>query len=341
MNQFSPLLVILNLGLLAAMIASAGIWIRLVWQNRRDLKSLPVRLVPPRRRDRPFWNPGDALVMFGLMQVVAGIIGASLIASGVIDRSEASSPGANALPLIGLTLAGGTAATVLTLLWLRIRETDVATKLGIRLDNQDAILGLKASLMILPPVLAISGLASLLIKYEHPVLDTLAIMSDPLSFSLIFIGTAIVTPFVEEFTFRVLLQGGLERIANPAIAPESAGPDATDGVSAAASESLAGDSRNPYQPPAPTSQPLAVADESDWPSDAWRSKSLWPMLVSSLIFALMHLGQGAAPIPLFVLALGLGYLYRQTGNMTAPMVVHMVLNGTTIIVEAVRIQSGN
>ena len=38
--------------------------------------------------------------------------------------------------------------------------------------------------------------------------------------------------------------------------------------------------------------------------------------VSAAIFAFMHLGQGPAPIPLFFLAIGLGYLYRQTHRAT-------------------------
>jgi membrane protease YdiL (CAAX protease family) len=77
----------------------------------------------------------------------------------------------------------------------------------------------------------------------------------------------------------------------------------------------------------------AMVDPHSEDPDSWQPQSWWPIGVASLVFALMHLGQGAAPIPLFVLSLGLGYLYRQTGNITAPVVVHMVLNGLTLIVK--------
>jgi membrane protease YdiL (CAAX protease family) len=58
-----------------------------------------------------------------------------------------------------------------------------------------------------------------------------------------------------------------------------------------------------------------------------------PIVIASIIFAVLHLGQGAAPIPLFLLSLGLGYLYRQTGNVTAPLVVHILLNALTMIAK--------
>ena len=56
------------------------------------------------------------------------------------------------------------------------------------------------------------------------------------------------------------------------------------------------------------------------------------MLATSGLFAVLHYGQGAAHYPLFFLALGLGYLYRQTGNLIAPIMVHMILNGLTLTV---------
>ena len=51
------------------------------------------------------------------------------------------------------------------------------------------------------------------------------------------------------------------------------------------------------------------------------------MIVSAAVFGLAHVGQGAAPIPLFVFGLALGYLYRQTGSILPCIVLHMGLNG--------------
>jgi membrane protease YdiL (CAAX protease family) len=83
-------------------------------------------------------------------------------------------------------------------------------------------------------------------------------------------------------------------------------------------------------------QRLADPPEAEQP---WRPVSFWPLIGASAIFAFMHFGQGAAPIPLFFLSLGLGYLYRQTGNLTACVVVHMVLNSLTLLVEILKAHS--
>ncbi|WP_246114285.1 CPBP family intramembrane glutamic endopeptidase [Rubripirellula tenax] len=281
----------MNLALLMAMAYSLMCWAKWIANYRSDLSALPSAMLPPRPRERPFWNPGDALIMMGSMQVIAGLAVGALTLSGLASRGTDTKSPEGAAYLITVTLAAGVVASLITLVWLRFRDRDAVSKLSLRLNDEDGILGLKAALMILPPVLLISAIASQLVTYEHPVLDSMAGLNDPLKFSMIFIGTAIVTPFVEEFLFRVLLQGGLERIADP------------------------------------------IAEEGE----QWRPRSYWPMVVSSLVFAMMHLGQGAAPIPLFFLSLGLGYLYRQTGNITAPMIVHMVLNGTTILMEGIRV----
>jgi membrane protease YdiL (CAAX protease family) len=55
-----------------------------------------------------------------------------------------------------------------------------------------------------------------------------------------------------------------------------------------------------------------------------------PIFVSALIFAMMHFGQGPAPIPLFFLAIGLGYLYRQTHRATPSIVVHLLINSLSM-----------
>jgi membrane protease YdiL (CAAX protease family) len=294
-------LVVLNLLLLTAMAVSCVTWIRLLWEFRGKLSALPSALVPMKPRRRPFWTPADALIMFGAMQVVAGVSVVALLSGGWVSREAANRSSSEGILLISVTLASGLVASVAMIAWLRFRDSGAIDHLSLRINDGDGVLGLRASLLILPPVLVISGLVSMLVPYEHPVIDSMAGLRDPWMFSLIFVGTAIVTPFVEEFVFRVLLQGGLQRIADPEPIDAS-----------------------------------GVIDASGAPL-TWQPRAVWPMIFSSGLFAAMHMGQGAAPIPLFVLALGLGYLYRQTGNITAPMIVHMVLNGSTIVMEALRV----
>jgi membrane protease YdiL (CAAX protease family) len=56
----------------------------------------------------------------------------------------------------------------------------------------------------------------------------------------------------------------------------------------------------------------------------------WPIFVSAAVFSAMHLGHGYDFVPLFVLAVGLGYLYRQTHRVTPCIVVHVLLNAGSL-----------
>ncbi|MGH7138570.1 MAG: lysostaphin resistance A-like protein, partial [Pirellulales bacterium] len=50
------------------------------------------------------------------------------------------------------------------------------------------------------------------------------------------------------------------------------------------------------------------------------------ILITSLLFAALHLGHGAAPVPLFFLSLALGYLYQRTHRLLPCATVHFCLN---------------
>lgn len=76
------------------------------------------------------------------------------------------------------------------------------------------------------------------------------------------------------------------------------------------------------------------------PGVPWSPIAAWPVVATSLLFAAMHLGQGAAPIPLFFLSMGLGFLYQRTGRLVPAIVVHMLLNGATLSMEYCRLNAG-
>ena len=57
----------------------------------------------------------------------------------------------------------------------------------------------------------------------------------------------------------------------------------------------------------------------------------WQSIVgSSSIFALLHVDAWPAPIPLFVLALFLGYLRYRTNGLVAPIVLHAMFNAANL-----------
>ena len=146
----------------------------------------------------------------------------------------------------------------------------------------DSVLGIAMCIAMLVPVYAVQSLVVYMLGLpsSHPTIEQL--IADPSGNGLLaaVIGAVIVAPLFEEFAFRVLLQGWLERIAGP--------------------------SRR-------------------------RSASIWPIFVSSFFFAITHQGQGAAPIALFILALGLGYLYRQTHRYAPCVVAHAFFNGLSLL----------
>ncbi len=62
--------------------------------------------------------------------------------------------------------------------------------------------------------------------------------------------------------------------------------------------------------------------------------------ITSAIFAAIHIGQGPAPFGLFVLSIGIGYLYDRTGSLTSCVVVHFLLNAMTMFFVLARMFLG-
>jgi membrane protease YdiL (CAAX protease family) len=120
-------------------------------------------------------------------------------------------------------------------------------------------------------------------------------------------AAVVSAPIVEEFLFRGIVQGWMERIlVDHPVPAEIAMP--TEAASTSADES--------QQIPASTPVEAANAGRPSWA----------PIVCSSLLFAFAHIGHGPDPIPIFFLALGLGYLYRQTHRIWPGVVVHLLLN---------------
>jgi membrane protease YdiL (CAAX protease family) len=318
----------------AALFICAGIslvlWVRLLPAiYRQGVRGFADTWLPVRRRECPFWGVAEIFVMFGAMMV-----------SGQLLLLLAQQKGWYQLPEPGESLAGQTPEMLFVvlaisalancvsigviLLWMWNIDRANIGKFGLSINRSMLGLGLKAVVMLLPPVLVLAALVNLLVAdYEHEVLDVLQQLGTPRVFAVLFFGTAIVTPIAEEILFRGLIQGGLQRLADRIVGQvESSGSDL------ASSPQSANEGGEPLlaENTADDSQAGGTSAQGNW-----EPVSYWPVIVASLIFASMHLGQGAAPIPLFLLSVGLGYLYRQTGSLIPCIAVHMVLNGMTLL----------
>ena len=340
---------------------------------RRCLHGLPLRPFEPRRRVP--WGLLD-LAMIGVATLLV-----QLSLAALADRVLGIAPGVNikGLPvdqLVSMLLAGSVLSALTTafaLVLVAFRAGATIRDLGLNQSKLagDLVLGLRAFVMLALPVYAVQWLAQWVWLHwnqqraDHTLIKLLQERPVPSSWLLACFAAVLVAPLIEEYLFRVLLQGWLENVATVlrrrrlglAVTEQSISQLLLGDVDAARSIQPAGEGEtdrspiadtqstededaaidtledaNPYRPP-----PAAtISDTATEPiADVGRRQdeprpSAWPILVSSAIFALMHWGNGPDPIPLFLLALGLGYLYQRTHRAMPCVVVHMLLNACSL-----------
>ncbi|WP_075084290.1 CPBP family intramembrane glutamic endopeptidase [Mariniblastus fucicola] len=168
--------------------------------------------------------------------------------------------------------------------------------------GNDVLLGIVSSLMLIPVVMLIQLVVTQLIPYTHPTLDSLTENFTGATAIWAWIAAVGVAPLAEEFFFRGLIQGWLQR------AFDYDEPKAwfSGGV---VEESTAREFANGY----------------------FKQLQFWaPILITSIAFAGVHMGQGPAPIPLFFLSIGIGYVFRKSGSLWPCVIVHMLLNSLSL-----------
>ncbi len=286
-------------------VASGLAWVWLL--AKRTAKGLP--LLVPRDRRTAFWTLAEFFVCFGLYIVCIGAsqqVVRRWLPAATIEQMDAGTytPAQQSPEELFMAISVGSVASVLAMasvmVWMNLVTPRALREYGLLPGLDDLKLGAKAAFFILPPVLVISTLIEMFEPYEHPVLDLIFKQPSAAMLSGLAVMTIVVAPIFEEFLFRVLFQGGAEQVARRLkLMRNDETPDAKD-----KSHTISGD------------------EVATW---TW-----WPVLAPALMFAAMHIGQGFAHVPLFFFAMGLGYLYRQTGRMGPGLVVHMILNGLTI-----------
>lgn len=205
----------------------------------------------------------------------------------------------------------------------------------------DIQLGAIAFTMLLPLIFLIQLIVTRFYKYEHELLNVLNETSGwHWTLAMVFVA-AVAAPIAEEILFRLLLQGWMEKlicfrspthdlVLGPVMGVQSEG-------SIAPVELIDTRSQNPYQSPTLpqlTLVPPTLAENLGG-AEIPRALRRWgwiPILLSSVLFALMHWSNAPAWIALTVLAVGMGYLYQRTHRITPCIVVHMLLNGLTLLI---------
>jgi membrane protease YdiL (CAAX protease family) len=266
----------------------------------------------------------------GLVDVLAAI---------VIAVAAQTCALAVAMPLTGITdfdfddvghmtvvnYAAGTAqfaGALLTLLYLFNRFGNIrAAGLNPGAVAEDLKLGIYGFLLFVPPMLLLQTVLVSFWEYEHPTMEMVSPDSSLLAIVSAWWTATIVAPVSEEILFRVVLLGWLIRcFANP--------NDFIGGV--------IGGTSKPQSAPAETYptgdltkglNPYASSASTRISNTEFKHEKTWaPVFIVALLFAVVHIGQGPAPIPIFFLGLGLCYMYRQTGSVIPCIVTHFLLN---------------
>jgi membrane protease YdiL (CAAX protease family) len=200
--------------------------------------------------------------------------------------------------------------------------------------GRDIRIGAVACLAALVPVFCVQALLIRMVEQptQHPLVQM--VFKDPHAAVMVlsFLAAVVVAPICEEITFRLLLQGWLEKWEDRIVSPPAdvAGIENLEEGETRGQEDKEIDvlDTSPF-PPVPLSPCLATTPPS---RGILGLPHGWvPILVSSLLFSLAHVGHGFDPVPLFLLAVILGYMYQRTHHIVPCIVTHMLFNLLTLI----------
>lgn len=346
---------------LALAVGSIPLWLNVLARRRSTGEMLESR----ETAGSPFGFL-DIVVMFFFWFVgQLGSVGVATTLMGVELDELASLRGADQAWFMITTAFGQLAATFLAMGLLLFRYGRISI-FGWQPANlkRDLRLGGQSFVLVVPSVLFVQWLLTQIFEYTQPTLEMLAKNADALTIVAAWFGAVLVAPICEEVFFRGVLQAWLQRLGRSNLFSDQVltggwDPDEIDAgkVNSGAIGSLRRANRDESSPTGgshstptinPSSNPYA-APRSGNPDSLSRLNlrtgknpaPYWPIVVSAAIFGLAHLGQGPAPIPLFLFGLALGYLYRKTGSITPCIILHMLLNGFSMFWFTINVLYGS
>jgi membrane protease YdiL (CAAX protease family) len=284
---------------IAFLLVSFGCWLASAWRlgSGRDLLEFrPRRPVP--------WGAAQLLMTLLILVLCQAFAAETLERFGDVNASED-------MRQIFSVAAGSLLALVASVVVVVLTAGASPRDLGFdhRSLLADLRLGGVAFLMLAPPVYTLQYWLVQWFPSRHPLLSLLAERGSLPVYLAVGFSAVIVAPAVEEWLFRVLLQGWIERLLLPQ----------TSAVEEPRRTGLAEESGTTNAVPGGgTEQTFASAP-------GWLA-----IVTSAACFAGLHASHGPDPIPLFLLALGLGYLYQRTHRILPCVTVHVLLNGVTL-----------
>jgi membrane protease YdiL (CAAX protease family) len=302
-----PVVVLVNV----CFIASLAIWLIVArrWKRGEVLAYEERRPVP--------WGPIGAFLATALVLLVVGSALAGDTPAVAPDAPAPTSSQAFQRLLAHISfqalLVGGFLVAVALL--SRATWRDLGLPANATQFVGDVGLGLAACIASLIPVYGV--LSILVLVYgqppHHPLIETLSRDFGPTTVLLGIIAAVVVAPICEEVAFRLLLQGWLEKRQGQMTNEDR--QMTNDECLMTNEEGQVASSENEI-----SANSSFVIRHSSFPLN-WL-----PIIISATMFAVAHLGQGPAPIALFILAVILGYVYRQTHRIVPCIVTHAMFN---------------
>jgi membrane protease YdiL (CAAX protease family) len=157
----------------------------------------------------------------------------------------------------------------------------------------------------------------------HPLIQ-MVMTEEPDMGLLLLAGLAavVVAPLCEEITFRLLLQGWLEKLEDRALLRRAALPE----TPISEDEARIGGQDNGVSPESP------YVYEPPAKGVAGLPHGRLPILISAIAFGLAHYGYGPEPVPLTMLGIVLAYVYQRTHRIVPCIVAHALFNLFTMVV---------
>lgn len=300
-------------------------------------------LIAYRNRDTVPWgllDLGVFVVVIAVLTSVGVAITTSIAGVEVATELVDMTPKQQSAVFLGF----GSASLIATLLcfawtWLRYGKL---FGFDVKALGPDVELGLRWFMMLVLPVVLIQLFLTQWFPTKHPLIEMLRESKD-LSFLPVAAFAAVITaPIFEEAFFRMYLQGWMEKLQTTSQRTRlglSTKADRDSVLLGGESSASLDEGRavsvlqpNPYQSSELTAGAVEEGHQSERNTDSGPRAVMWvPIVVSSGLFALAHFSHGPDWVPLFFLALGLGYLYQRTGRIQACIVVHMLVNALGIL----------
>lgn len=335
-NPVLAVYLVLVFGVVATVIiGSMASWLLTLYRQRNSLPVLP--LVKP-------WEP-RRWALIDLFVIGASFIALQVFFAGLARDWLRIEPTAElSLEIAAAGGLGGMVAIACGTVWICLRYQASPTHVGFSfLSPRIIAIGVVGGLLSLPLLYLLMGVVSSVTntKYDHPLINLASESGQLQTYLMGCFAAVIAAPIVEEFLFRVILQGWLQSIPFKTIEANLIG--FSKPKISVSSQDIAAASPILVESPAGQattieaiySSPANVA--SSVTSDVLASTSvdivppMWPSVVTGVLFGLAHFEYGLSFVPLSIMGIFLGLIYRQTHSIWPCVIIHMMLNSFSMM----------